>query len=173
MKPPQRTIISLLLKERLFKVLGTHSLNERDKIMTLTTKNNPFMLGFDSLERILERAAKSSEAYPPYNIERLDENKLEITLAVAGFSEKDLSVDIEDNQLIIRGKQNEEEMAKRDFLYRGIASRQFQRSFVLADGIEVVGAELTDGLLHIRLLQKDPEKKVRRIEIKQLKKHTD
>ena len=115
--------------------------------MTLTTKNNPFMLGFDSLERILERAAKSSEAYP--------------------------SVDIEDNQLIIRGKQNEEEMAKRDFLYRGIASRQFQRSFVLADGIEVVGAELTDGLLHIRLLQKDPEKKVRRIEIKQLKKHTD
>lgn len=131
----------------------------------LTTKNNPFMLGFDSLERMLERASKTSESYPPYNIERLNENNLEITLAVAGFKQSDLSVDTEDNQLIIRGKQDESDSENREFLYRGIAARQFQRSFVLADGIEVVSAELSDGLLHIRLLQKEPEKKIRRIEI--------
>ena len=123
------------------------------------------MLGFDSLERMLERASKTSESYPPYNIERLNENNLEITLAVAGFKQSDLSVDTEDNQLIIRGKQDESDSENREFLYRGIAARQFQRSFVLADGIEVVSAELSDGLLHIRLLQKEPEKKIRRIEI--------
>ena len=133
--------------------------------MTLTTKNNPFMLGFDSLERLLDRAAKSSESYPPYNIERLSDNNLEITLAVAGFSQKDLSVDIEDNQLIIRGKQDETEWEGREFLYRGIASRQFQRSFILADGVEVVSADLSNGLLHIRLVQKEPKKKIQRIEI--------
>ena len=132
--------------------------------MSLSIKNSPFMLGFDSLERLLDQAAKCSESYPPYNIERFSDNKLEITLAVAGFTEDDLSVNIEDNQLIIRGKQPQETEGH-DYLYRGIASRQFQKSFVLADGIVVTGADLNNGLLHIRLLQKEPEKKVRQIRI--------
>lgn len=133
--------------------------------MTLSMKNNPFMLGFDSLERLLDHVEKCSETYPPYNIERIDDNKLEITLAVAGFSQDDLSVDTEDNHLIIRGKQPSEK--NRQYLYRGIASRQFQKSFVLADGIIVLEAELENGLLHVRLLQKEPEKKIRQIPITQ------
>ncbi len=140
--------------------------------MALLTTNNPFMLGFDSLERILDRAAKSSESYPPYNIEELDATHLQIAIAVAGFSEEDLCIAVEDKQLIVKGQHKEEENATpRKYLYRGIASRQFQRSFVLADGIEVLSARLDNGLLLIDLQQNEPEVKIRQIEItKQPKK---
>lgn len=135
--------------------------------MAMLTTNNPFMLGFDSLERMLDRAAKNSESYPPYNIEQIDPSHLQITVAVAGFSEEDLSLEIEDKQLTVRGRRVEEEKEKeqRHYLYKGIASRQFQRSFILADGIEVEGAHLENGLLHIDLLQREPESKVRHIKI--------
>lgn len=134
--------------------------------MAMLTTNNPFMLGFDSLERMLDRAAKNSESYPPYNIEQMDPSHLQITVAVAGFSEEDLSLEIEDKQLTVRGRRVEEEKEKeRHYLYKGIASRQFQRSFILADGIEVEGAHLENGLLHIDLLQREPESKVRHIKI--------
>ena len=110
--------------------------------------NNPFLLGFEHIERLLERSAKA-DAYPPYNIEHLSDERLRITLAVAGFRPQDLSVTIESNQLVIRGRQAEPE--EKNFLHRGIAARQFQRSFVLAEGIEVTGAELKNGLLSIEL----------------------
>ena len=111
----------------------------------LSLFNSPFLLGFDELERALDRSAKaSSDGYPPYNIEQIDEDGLRITLAVAGFSQHDLSVTVEDRQLIIRGKQSEDD--DRVYLHRGIAARQFQRQFVLAEGIEVVGADLDDGI---------------------------
>ena len=134
--------------------------------MALLTTNNPFMLGFDSLERMLDRAAKNSESYPPYNIEQIDPTHLQMTTAVAGFSEDDLTIEVEDKQLIIRGQHVEDEKAsERQYLYRGIASRQFQRSFILADGIEVIDAHLDNGLLHIDLEQNEPESKVRQIKI--------
>lgn len=134
--------------------------------MALSTTNNPFMLGFDSLERMLDRAAKNSESYPPYNIEQIDPQHLQITIAVAGFKNEDLAIEIQDKQLIVRGQHAEEENApERQFLYRGIASRQFQRCFVLADGIEVTGAHLENGLLQIDLIQKEPETKVKQIKI--------
>ena len=127
--------------------------------------NSPLLLGFDHFERILDRVSKSSaEGYPPYNIERIGENGLCITLAVAGFSMEELSVTLEDNQLIIRGNANEED-ADRVYLHRGIASRQFQRSFVLAEGIEVIGAAIDNGLLHIDLERRVPEPEVRTIKI--------
>lgn len=128
--------------------------------------NSPLLLGFDHFERVLDRAAKSSaEGYPPYNIEQTSENCLRITLAVAGFSDDDLTVTTEDNQLVIRGRHRNDE-AERVFLHRGIASRQFQRSFVLAEGIEVMGARLDNGLLHIDLERPMPEPVVREIQIK-------
>lgn len=131
----------------------------------MSTFNNPLLLGFDHFERILDRAAKSSaEGYPPYNIEQIAENRLRITLAVAGFAEDDLQVMTEDNQLVIRGRQKPDD-SQRVFLHRGIASRQFQRSFVLAEGIEVVGAEMDNGLLHIDLERPMPEPVVREIRI--------
>src|SRR5579885_2933266 len=131
----------------------------------LSLFNNPLLLGFDQFERTLDRIAKSSaEGYPPYNIEQIDENGLRITLAVAGFSADDLSVQIEDNQLVIRGKQAEE--TDRIYLHRGIAARQFQRSFVLADGIEVVGAWLENGLLNVDLARRASEQRVKRVEIR-------
>ena len=134
----------------------------------LSLFNNPLLLGFDQFERTLDRIAKTSaESYPPYNIEQLDETGLRITLAVAGFSADDLSVHVEDNQLVIRGKQSEEN--DRIYLHRGIAARQFQRSFVLADGIEVVGAELDNGLLHIDLVRPQPETRVKTVEIRSAK----
>ncbi|MGN0903750.1 MAG: Hsp20 family protein [Alphaproteobacteria bacterium] len=134
--------------------------------MALLTTNTPFMLGFDSLERLLDRAAKNSESYPPYNIEQIDPSHLQITVAVAGFAEKDLTIELENRQLLIRGQHAAEEKEKdRQFLYRGIASRQFVRSFVLADGIEVVGAHLENGLLQIDLEQIEPENNVRQIKI--------
>lgn len=127
--------------------------------------NSPFLLGFDHLERILDRAAKSSpEGYPPYNIEQTGENGLRITLAVAGFSVDDLNVTVEDTQLVVRGRIESDE-AGRVFLHRGIAARQFQRSFVLAEGIEVEEASLDNGLLHINLVRIVPEPDVRTIKI--------
>lgn len=131
----------------------------------LTGFNSPFMLGFDHFERLLDRVAKTSgEGYPPYNIEQVGENGLRITLAVAGFSMDDLGVSLEDNQLVIRGRQPAE-AEERIFLHRGIASRQFQRAFVLAEGIEVAGAELDNGLLHVDLRRRVPEPEVRTIKI--------
>ncbi|MEK9725698.1 MAG: Hsp20 family protein [Rhodospirillaceae bacterium] len=122
------------------------------------------MLGFEHLEQILDRASRTSaEGYPPYNIEQTGENGLRITLAVAGFSMDDLSVTIEDNQLIVRGRQTDDE--DRIYLHRGIAARQFQRSFVLAEGIEVTGADLDNGLLHVDLQRIVPEPEVRTVPI--------
>jgi HSP20 family molecular chaperone IbpA len=127
--------------------------------------NSPLLLGFDHFERVLDRVAKTSaEGYPPYNIEQIGENSLRITLAVAGFSDDDLTVTTEDNQLVIRGRHRNDE-AERVFLHRGIASRQFQRSFVLAEGIEVMNARLDNGLLHIDLERPMPEPVVREIQI--------
>lgn len=130
----------------------------------MTYFNSPFLLGFDQLERVLDRVSKTGqENYPPYNIEQVDDNVLSITLAVAGFSSDDLAVTVEDNQLVIRGKQSDE--GDRVYLHRGIASRQFQRSFVLADGIEITRADLANGLLRIELVRPQPEVNVRRINI--------
>lgn len=131
----------------------------------LSVFNSPLLLGFDHFERVLDRISKTSaEGYPPYNIEQVGDDGLRITLAVAGFSMDDLQVSIEDNQLIIRGRQSEDD-AGRVFLHRGIAARQFQRSFVLAEGIEVKGATLDNGLLHIDLMRPQPEVRVRSIRI--------
>ena len=127
--------------------------------------NSPLLLGFDHLERMLDRASRASaEGYPPYNIEQIGENGLRITLAVAGFSMDDLNVTVEDNQLVIRGRQEDDE-PERLYIHRGIAARQFQRAFVLAEGIEVVGAGLDNGLLHVDLQRVVPEPEVRTIEI--------
>ena len=130
----------------------------------LSPFDSPLFLGFERFERILDHASKASaEGYPPYNIERLDQNRLRITVALAGFTADDLAITVEDNQLVIRGKQTDD--AERSYLHRGIAARQFQRSFVLAEGIEVAGAALDNGLLHIDLERPEPETMVRRIEI--------
>lgn len=127
--------------------------------------NSPLLLGFDHLERMLDRVSKTSaEGYPPYNIEQTGEYKLRITLAVAGFSMENLQVTVEDNQLVIRGR-NSDDDDERVFLYRGIAARQFQRSFLLAEGIEITGASADNGLLHVDLEQHIPEPEVRTIEI--------
>lgn len=129
----------------------------------LSLFNHPLLLGFEQFERTLDRITKAGEGYPPYNIEQRGERGFRITLAVAGFAREDLSVQVEDNQLVIRGKQGEE--GERVFLHRGIAARQFQRSFVLADGIEVTGASLDNGLLNIDLVRPLSETKIRKIEI--------
>jgi HSP20 family molecular chaperone IbpA len=135
--------------------------------MTTRVFTSPLFLGFDHLEQILERASKaSSDGYPPYNIEQTGPNGLRITLAVAGFTMDDLQITQEDNQLVIRGRQSDD-VQGRVFLHRGIASRQFQRAFVVAEGIEVRGAWLDNGLLHIDLARPQPETKVRTIEIRQ------
>ncbi len=129
--------------------------------------NSPLLLGFDHFERVLDRISKSSaEGYPPYNIEQIGENGLRITLAVAGFSMETLTVELENNQLIIRGRQGDED-PERIFIHRGIAARQFQRSFVLAEGIEVIGATMDNGLLHIDLERPLPEARVRTIKIEE------
>lgn len=125
--------------------------------MTTRMFTSPLFLGFDHLEQMLERASKTaSDGYPPYNIEQISPTGLRITLAVAGFTMDDLQITQEDNQLVIRGRQTDDSQG-RIFLHRGIAARQFQRSFVLAEGIEVKGAWLDNGLLHIDLAKPQPE----------------
>lgn len=132
----------------------------------LTLGSHPYLLGFEQLERLLERTAKSgNEGYPPFNIEQTSRNSYRITLAVAGFAESDLAITIEDKQLVIRGRQSDEG-EERIFLHRGIAARQFQRSFVLADGVEVGEAIMENGLLHIDLTRSEPEQVVQTIKIK-------
>jgi len=134
--------------------------------MTTRVFTSPLFLGFDHLEQIIERAAKtSSEGYPPYNIEQLSTTSLRITIAVAGFIMDDLQITQEDNQLVIRGRQNDDTQG-RIFLHRGIAARQFQRAFVLAEGIDVKGAWLDNGLLHVDLVRPLPEAKIKTIAIK-------
>jgi HSP20 family molecular chaperone IbpA len=131
----------------------------------LTLSTYPFLLGFDQLERLVERTAKSgNEGYPPFNIEQSSEHGFRITLAVAGFREADLSITVEDRQLVVRGRQGEDDTG-RVYLHRGIASRAFQRSFVLADGVEVAGASMENGLLHIDLKRAVPETVVQTIRI--------
>lgn len=130
----------------------------------LSLFNSPLLLGFDHFERTLDRISKTAaEGYPPYNIEQVGEDALRITLAVAGFAIDDLEIQIEDNQLVVRGKQADE--AERVYLHRGIAARQFQRSFVLAEGIEVIGASLDNGLLSIELRRPKAEPQVRTVPI--------
>ncbi len=131
----------------------------------LSLFNSPLLLGFDQFERTLDRVAKAgAEGYPPYNIEQIGENRLRITLAVAGFALDDLDIQLEDNQLTVRGKQQDD--PARVYLYRGIAARQFQRSFVLAEGIEVTGASLDNGLLSIDLDRPRIEAQVRTVPIR-------
>jgi HSP20 family molecular chaperone IbpA len=134
----------------------------------MTPFSSPLLLGFDAVERTLERLSKNGDSYPPYNIERLRgvegaADRLRITLAVAGFCDNDLEVSTEENQLIVRGRQNDD--TDRDYLHRGIAARQFQRTFVLADGMRVASAELKNGLLAIDLERPEPERLVRKINI--------
>ncbi|MBO6865592.1 MAG: Hsp20 family protein [Pseudomonadota bacterium] len=131
----------------------------------MTFGSYPHMLGFEQLEQLLERTAKSSEGYPPFNIEQTGEDSYRITLAVAGFSEDDLSITVEDRQLVIRGRQ-QEDVRERIFLHRGIASRQFQRSFVLADGVEVGDAQMENGLLHVDLKRQRPDTVIQTIKIR-------
>ena len=130
--------------------------------------SSPFLLGFDEIERVLDRVAKASDGYPPYNIERLARDaqkpeRLRITLAVAGFTRDQLEVSIEESQLVIRGRQQDDK--SRQYLHRGIAARQFQRTFVLAEGMEVLGADLKNGLLEIDLARPEPERLVKKVSI--------
>lgn len=134
----------------------------------MTPFSSPLLLGFDAMEKRLERVAKSSDGYPPYNIERIKpvnggSETLRITLAVAGFAQDDLDVSTEENELVVRGRQADD--ADREYLHRGIAARQFQRTFVLADGMRVTGAELQNGLLSIDLDRPEPERLVRKVNI--------
>jgi HSP20 family molecular chaperone IbpA len=132
----------------------------------VTFASHPYLLGFEQLDRLVERTAKSgNDGYPPYNIEQRGETAYRITLAVAGFAEADLAITLENNQLVIRGHQADD-CEGRTFLHRGIAARQFQRSFVLADGVEVTGAALEHGLLHIDLARTEPDAVVQTIRIK-------
>ena len=132
--------------------------------------SSPFLLGFDEIERALDRVTKGADGYPPYNIERLARDaeypeRLRITLAVAGFTRDQLDVSIEESQLVIRGRQQDDK--GRQYLHRGIAARQFQRTFVLADGMDVLGADLKNGLLSIDLARPEPERVIKTIAIKQ------
>jgi HSP20 family molecular chaperone IbpA len=130
--------------------------------------SSPFLLGFDEIERAVERVAKGSDGYPPYNIERIaarngQSERLRITLAVAGFTREQLDVRVEEKQLLVRGRQQEEK--GREYLHRGIAARQFQRAFVLADGMEVLGADLSHGLLSIDLVRPAPQRVAKTIAV--------
>lgn len=132
----------------------------------LTLGSHPYIVGFEQLERLLERSAKSgNEGYPPFNIEQTSQSSYRITLAVAGFGERDLAITVEDRQLVIRGRQCDE-ADNRVFLHRGIAARQFQRSFVLAEGVEVGEATMENGLLHVDLTRAEPDKVVQTIQIR-------
>jgi HSP20 family molecular chaperone IbpA len=137
--------------------------------------SSPLLLGFEEMERLIDRVGKGGDGYPPYNIERIVANigngnaagleVLRITLALAGFGREQLEITLEDNQLVIRGRQEEDK--SREFIHRGIAARQFSRTFVLADGIEVKSADLRDGLLSIDLVRREPDRRVRKIAIGQ------
>jgi HSP20 family molecular chaperone IbpA len=139
--------------------------------------SSPLLLGFEEMERLIDRVGKGGDGYPPYNIERISANdtaggaaaepvdRLRITLAVAGFRRDQLEIMLEDNQLIVRGRQEDDKA--RQFIHRGIAARQFSRSFVLAEGIEVKSADLRDGLLCIDLVRREPERLVRKVEIRE------
>jgi HSP20 family molecular chaperone IbpA len=134
----------------------------------VSSLSSPFLLGFDEIERVLDRVAKAADGYPPYNIERLPRDgqkpeRLRITLAVAGFTREQIDVTIEENQLVIRGRQQDDK--SRQYLHRGIAARQFQRTFVLAEGMEVLGADLKNGLLEIDLVRPEPERLVKKVNI--------
>lgn len=136
----------------------------------VSSLSSPFLLGFDEIERALDRVTKGADGYPPYNIERIaggdgQPERLRITLAVAGFTREQLDVTVEESQLLIRGRQQEDKT--RQYLHRGIAARQFQRTFLLADGMEVLGADLRNGLLSIDLARPEPARMVRSIAIKQ------
>mgnify|MGYP001176861489 CR=1 FL=1 len=141
----------------------------------MTIFDSPLFLGFDHFERTFDRLKKTAgDSYPPYNIEQTDDNALRITLAVAGFSMNDLDIEVENNQLVIRGHQGEEDgQEERVYLYRGIAARQFQRIFVLADGIEVSEAWMDNGLLHIDMKRIEPESTARKISIRSPQKQTN
>jgi HSP20 family molecular chaperone IbpA len=138
--------------------------------------SSPLLLGFEEMERLIDRVGKSGDGYPPYNIERISVNAgngsgtgveaLRITLALAGFRREQLEITLEDNQLVIRGRQEDDDKS-REFVHRGIAARQFSRTFVLADGIEVKSADLRDGLLSIDLVRREPDRRVRKIAIGQ------
>jgi len=138
-------------------------------MVRVTTLSSPFLLGFDEIERALDKVSKTAgDGYPPYNIERIaaagaEPEKLRITLAVAGFSKDEIEVSVEESQLTIRGRQQEDK--QREYLHRGIAARQFQRSFLLAEGMKVIGADLLQGLLSIDLVRPSPERVVRKIDI--------
>jgi HSP20 family molecular chaperone IbpA len=137
--------------------------------------SSPLLLGFEEMERLIDRVGKSGDGYPPYNIERISVNAgngsgtgveaLRITLALAGFRREQIEITLEDNQLVIRGRQEDDK--SREFIHRGIAARQFSRTFVLADGIEVKSADLRDGLLCIDLVRREPDRRVRKIAIGQ------
>jgi len=135
----------------------------------VSSLSSPFLLGFDEIERVLDRVGKAADGYPPYNIERIagdddQPDRLRITLAVAGFTRDQLEVTLEESQLMIRGRQQEDK--SRQYLHRGIAARQFQRTFVLVEGMEVLGADLKNGLLSIDLVRPQPERVVKSIAIK-------
>jgi HSP20 family molecular chaperone IbpA len=135
----------------------------------MPTLSSPFLLGFEEIERALDRVAKAADGYPPYNIERIARTaslpeRLRITLAVAGFSRAEIDITVEENELVIRGRQKEPEQS-RVFLHRGIAARQFQRTFLLADGMQIASADLADGLLTIDAERIEEKRSIRRIEI--------
>jgi HSP20 family molecular chaperone IbpA len=141
------------------------SRSEEGNVTRVLAFGSPYLLGFDHFERLAERLAKNgAEGYPPYNIEQTSDDRFVITLAVAGFAPADLAVTVEENQLVIRGKQADEQ--GRAYLHRGIAARQFQRAFVLADGMEVSGANLENGLLAVELTRKRPEPRAKTISIR-------
>lgn len=166
--PPQRTAGSHGRRVAGLKFLKQQPLlmdeEDAEEMTRLSLFNSPLLLGFEQFEQALDRISKaSSDGYPPYNVEQVGDGRLRISLAVAGFGAEDLQVQIQDNQLIVRGKQQDE--GDKVFLHRGIAARQFQRSFVLADGIEVSGADLDNGLLHIDLERPINEPNLRTIPI--------
>jgi len=129
----------------------------------LSLFNSPLLLGFEPFEEALERISKGADGYPPYNVAQLEPDRLRITLAVAGFAAEDLEIQVKDNQLVIHGRQSDD--LGRVYLHRGIAARQFQRSFVLAEGLEVTGASMENGLLHVDLERPVSPPRVRTIEI--------
>jgi HSP20 family molecular chaperone IbpA len=150
------------------KVASSEGFETMSRVPSLSS---PFLLGFDDVERLLDRVAKGAEGYPPYNIERVardgnNPDRLRITLAVAGFTRDQLDVSVEESQLVIRGRQQDDKT--RQYIHRGIAARQFQRTFVLAEGMEVLGADLKNGLLSIDLIRPQPERIVKTIAINEL-----